>query len=175
MELDLLDNLELIALAKLDLENKQTDKALIKIKKALLSEENPADLSIFAGKVYAQLKLFDYAETHYRNYLEQHPNSLHERFELGMIMFDNEKIEPALELWNEILANDEGHPPSLFYSSIAYLQQSNADIAKTRLQKLVELVPSSNLYYSKAMDELAHIKEQSGQTVSGVSTSSATH
>lgn len=164
----LFDEQELMTLIKLDIDNKDLAGALTKIKTALKLEHTPTPLFAIAGKVYAQLRLFGHAETMYSRFMAEDNDHQHEKFELGMVMLEQGKTEPALAIWSEILAVEPQNPPALFYSAIAQLQQGDLAKGESMLRGLLEHIPTSNLYYERAREELRHIEEsQHNQQAAG--------
>lgn len=156
-DLSLFDQHELLALVKLDIENKQLEGALAKLKHLTQQDACPAEAYSIAGKLYAQLQLFEHAEAMFQRFLAIHPNEQHTQFELGMVMLDQSKADEALKQWSKILEQDAMHPPSLFYSAAANLQLGKLSESKSLLEIILQHIPASNLYYGRAREELARL------------------
>ena len=149
-----LDSEELVALAKLDMANGNLGQALYKIKRVLQSKTiNAAALSI-GGKIYAQLGLFAKAKSCLEQFLELNPDSVVERFQYGMVHFDEGKADKAVQLWNELLASHPTHPPALFYKALALAQSNRLADARASLAILLQSAPAENLYFGRGKELL---------------------
>ena len=156
------DGEELLALARLDIEQNRLDRALSKIKQGLALGDYPIELCALGAKVYAQLKIFAKAKQLYSQYLEVHPDSLTDQFQLGMVTFDSGDKGGALALWQELLQAHPTHPPALYYSSIALFETRKVDEAKRNIDVLLKSAPASNLYFERGKELLAHINKGEG-------------
>lgn len=152
MDLTIFSSVELISLGRLDLEQNKLDTALAKIKTALQQEDCPPEASAIAARIYAQLKLFEQAKSHYVSFLDVEPKALMERFQLGMVNFETGDQETALDIWRNILEANPTHPPCLYYSAIACLQLGAKEDAERHLQILLQSAPADNLYFGRAKE-----------------------
>ena len=149
-----LDNDELVALARLDVERGDLEKALVKLKQALTVDNPPAEALAMTARLYAQLHLFPRAAELFRRCLELNPQAETERFQYGMVQFDSGEVDKALDSWEEVLRTDPIHPPSLFYKSLGLVQLGRAGEARNVLDILLKSARSDNLYFSRAKDML---------------------
>jgi len=149
-----LDSEELLALARLDMEQNRIDQALIKLKHILSTDKGNSDALSMSGKVYAQLGLFDKSKNCFKQYLEINPESVIDKFQYGMVHFDNGDKDAALSIWNELLAKQPTHPPSLFYKGLLLAQTNNMADARATLSILLQSAPADNLYFGRAKELL---------------------
>lgn len=155
-----LDGEELLALARLDIEANRLDAALLKVKEALNHSDFPLDLYAVAAKLYAQIGLFDKAKALYRRYLQEDPESLTEHFQLGMVEYDSGNQAVALEIWQDVLDRLPTHPPTLFYSSVALVENGDLESARRNLDILFKSASMDNLYFERGKVLLATISEE---------------
>ena len=166
MDLAKFDTEELVALAKFDLDHDKVDFALEKIKIVLISEDCPLEAKGLAARLYAQLKLFNKAKDLYTQYLEISPESTTELFQLGMVNLESGHKEEAISIWSQLLEQNATHPPSLYYSAIAQLEQDHLDEATRNLNVLLQSAPADNLYFGKAkkiLDDISQGKKNNPQ------------
>ena len=116
---DQFDCEELVALARIDMEQNRLDRALSRLKRALVENSGHDQANLLAARVYAQLGLFDRAEQGFKTFLESNPEAIIERFQLGMSLFDSGKASDALVAWDEVLKAEPTYPPALFYKALA--------------------------------------------------------
>lgn len=158
--LDILDFEELIVLAKLDLEANNLSDALVKLKLAHSSNGNSESLVMLA-RLYARLGLFDKSVPLFQEYLKENPDALHEKFQYGMSLFDNNQDEEALEVFEDIIDSEEAiHPPAMFYSTLILSKQNKNEAAVSRLIKILSTVDDKNLFYRRAHEELSQLNPQ---------------
>lgn len=151
------DGVELTALAKVDLENDHLTEALAKLKSATRVEDAPADAWSMLGKLYARLAIFDRAESALATYLTLKPEALQERFEYGLVQYENGNPEGALATWDRVLDGRPDYPPAMFYKAILLIDRDRRDNAIALLQKLIESVDETNLYAGKAREALEEL------------------
>ncbi|AUM12974.1 tetratricopeptide repeat protein [Ketobacter alkanivorans] len=163
MDLQIFDADELIALSQLDLSNNRVAEALEKVKSALERTGCPVVAKAFAAKIYAQLKLFEKAKPLFSSFLDEHPNAITERFQLGMVNLETTDYDKAIRIWNDILEIEPTHPPALYYSAIANLELDNREQAERHINVLLQSAPSENLYFGKAKELLDSVNSQSRQ------------
>jgi tetratricopeptide (TPR) repeat protein len=151
------DAQELFALARLDLERGSLEQALFKIKQLIADPEAPNEAFGFAGRLYAQLGIWDRAKELFQRYLKLNPKAVTEAFQLGMVHFDSLESNEALEIWSELLQREPAHPPSLFYSALALAQQGKLPEARHNLDVLLKSASTDNLYFNRAKELLQSI------------------
>lgn len=157
MDLSIFTTHELVALARLDLEARRLDLCLEKVKTALALSPTDINVTGLGARVYAQLKLFSTAITLYKQYLEQAPEALTERFQFGMVHLESGKPAEALRIWQQVLEVMPTHPPSLFYSGIASIENNQRDEAVRFLDILLKSAPVDNLYFGRAKELLQQL------------------
>lgn len=148
------DSEELLALTRLDIEAGRQEAALAKTKKLLASRNPPAESLAIAGRLYAQLGLWDRAKGLFQQYVAANPKARTELFQLGMVHFDSGKIDEAIKTWKDILKDDPTHPPSLFYSAYALIRQDKGAPARQLLDTLLKTAAPDNLYFGRGMELL---------------------
>ena len=156
----ILDNQERVALTKWYIQEKQLDKALIHIKPTLDDKDVNSEAILIAARLYAQLQLFDHAQKLFEQHLSNSPEDYNIRFQLGMTHFDNGNLEEALDAWHQILSKVANHPPALFYSAIALLQQDQTEQALVNLKNIINTAQVDNLYYEKAKELVVEVEKQ---------------
>ena len=165
MNLDKFDKDELLALIKIDTEAKRLDKALEKTKALLTLENLSQDTFLSAGRLYAQLGLFEKAKRYFELAIEGRPEAIHETFELGMVCADAGHRETAMNHWDQVLKLNPKHPPTLFYTALALEEAGQHNLARERLEDLLEATISSNLYHEKARQALTRISDAAKKTM----------
>ena len=150
---------ELLALARLDLRKGAMADALSRLKSAIngFPESCPAQAHLELGRVYAQLSLFDRAETSFRRYLQSVSDDVNALFQLGMVRFDSGHRSDAVDIWNQVLGSDPVHPPALYFVSVALSLDGHNEQAIERLRVLMSTAPTDNLYFGKARELLASL------------------
>lgn len=154
-------------MARINIEHDQFEEGLSKLKQ-LIAEETPlSEAIIMAARLYARLGLMDRSQELFRRYLELYPASLHEKFELGMTYFDLGDTQQALALWHDVLAEHATHPPTLYFSALAYSQEGARAEAIRALDILLKSAKTDNLYFDRGRELLASIEQ--GKNDSGIS------
>jgi tetratricopeptide (TPR) repeat protein len=162
-----LDSEELLALAKIDMDQGRMDQALIKMKHILNTDKGNSEALSMAGKIYAQLSLFDKAKNCFKQFLELQPESIIDKFQFGMVHFDSGDQDTALSIWNELLTKQPTHPPSLFYKGLLLAQKNNIADARATLSILLQSAPADNLYFGRAKELLQAIDKGGAIEASG--------
>lgn len=153
-----LDGEELFVLARLDLEQGRVEAALLKFKRILADKAAPAEATLEAARVYAQLGLRKKAQSLYKAYLDQRPDDVDARFQLGMVLFEDNDAKSAQSLWDQVLKRSPQYPPALFYVALATAQAGKVADAKQQLKSLMQAVSSDNLYFGRAGDLLKNLE-----------------
>jgi tetratricopeptide (TPR) repeat protein len=151
------ENDELLALARLDLQQKRLDDAFRKLKTLMARPDAPAESFALAARLYRQLELPQRAQHCLRAYLEARPDALQESFELGVSHFEAGDMATADELWRGVLARQPAHPPALFYRGLLSVRESRFAEALERLELLFKRVPAENLYVTRGQALLQEI------------------
>lgn len=151
---DLLDGEELVALARLELENNQVAAALVKLKYAKTRQSIPVDVHALLGKAFARLGLFKKAQQEFSIYIERQPDALQERFELGVALRDGGDTAAAITTWSRVLEASPNYPPALFFRSLLLLDENRRDEGVFGLRQLIDTTNPENLYVKRAHDVL---------------------
>lgn len=165
-EFEILDGDELLALARIDIEAGRLDGALLKVKWALKKDNSSLEAISMSARLYAQLRLTTKAVDAYKLFLQQRPEAMTETFQLGMVHMESGMRSEALSYWTQVLEADPAHPPSLYFSAIARLEQGEAEAAQRHLNVLLNSASVDNLYYSKAKDLLLSLERNRSSKVS---------
>ena len=148
---------ELLALARHDIERGELESGLRKLKQILAGSNPLAEARSIAGRLYAQLGLFERAQALFQDYLQTNPDSVVERFQMGMTHLDAGQPQEALAIWEELLHDHPVHPPALFYKGLVLAQAGKVPEAKQSLDILMKSAPADNLYFGRAKELLQAI------------------
>lgn len=140
---------ELLALARLDIDKGDVEQGLLKLKQLLALEMPPAEVFPVAARVYAQLRLFDRAQSLFKHYLVLHPEAEIELFQLGMTYLDSDQGQEAMQIWDQLLKVNATHPPALFYRALCLANEARVVDARQTLDILLQAIPADNLYFGK--------------------------
>ena len=151
---DTFDTDELLALARLNVEKGEIDKALARVKQVLAAKTPPAEALTLGARLYAQLGLFGRAQELYQRFLQSNPGAVIETFQLGMTHMDAGQPREALAIWESLLKDHPVHPPALFYRALALSQQGNVADARHALETLLKSAPADNLYFGRGKELL---------------------
>lgn len=144
--METLDNDELLALARRDLDAGRIEEALLKLKKLIALSTPYVEALPVAARVYGQLGLLEKARDCYQRYVKAKPDAVLETFELGVTYFEGgDKVE-AKKIWDAVLASAPTHPPALFYSGLLAAQEGRMPDAHRNLDVLFKSTPADNLY-----------------------------
>ena len=157
--MEILDAEELLVLARIDMERKQMDSALVKLKNAVKLNEEMKEISSTLATLYAQVGMFERAANIYSEILEKEPESVWERFQYGMVQRDLGNVDAALSSWKKVLELDKTHPPALFFCAEAELK-NNEEEARRYLDILVQSTAADNLYVEKAKELLIELNKE---------------
>jgi tetratricopeptide (TPR) repeat protein len=157
-----LDNDELLAFVRINIENRELEPALIKLKTIVGSGDAPAEAYLIAARLYASLGLFSKSQEHYKLYNSAEPQNTIGRFELGMTLFDSNDNTGALEHWKLILDDNPTHPPALFYIALAQAKLGDIATAQSHLDILMKSVVADNAYFQKGRELAASLASQQG-------------
>lgn len=163
-----LDNDELLALAKHAIEQSNFESALVKLKTITQSEDVIVEAYLVLARLYATLKLFEKSRESYQQLLAQVPDSVLARFELGMTLFDTGAFSPAIDEWQSVLDQSQNHPPALFYSALAKANLGEINHAKSHLDTLLSSVSADNEYFQRGRDLSMRLANQLAQQNSGL-------
>lgn len=158
MNYSLFDQGELLALIRFDLENKNYDMALEKIKFSLAQEVFPVEVYAYAGKIYASLFLFDKAKISFEAYLSHVPNAYVELFQLGMIERDTGNRTQSIEIWRRVLDIHPDYTDALFYLGETCIALNMVEEGRDWLFRLLETAPDNSHYIGLADQLLNNIR-----------------
>jgi tetratricopeptide (TPR) repeat protein len=151
---DILEDDELLALARRDAESGRVEEALRKLKPLITQAEGPIEALPLAARIYAQLHLPERARACYRKYLAARPEAVLESFELGMTHFEQGEAAEADRLWRAVLQRSPTHPPTLFYSAVHAAGSGREPDARRHLEVLFQAMPGDNLYVQRGRELL---------------------
>jgi tetratricopeptide (TPR) repeat protein len=154
---DLFESDEIMAIARFDIEQGRLDEALYKLKRLIVEQDPPIEALSMTARLYAQLRLFERAETLFRRYIERNEDAVVELFQLGMSMFDGGKYDEALAVWEGVLSRQPDYPPAQFYRGLLLARKGELAAARTQLDALVRHIPADNLYFSRARELLQEL------------------
>jgi tetratricopeptide (TPR) repeat protein len=157
---------ELLALARIDIEKGQLESALLKLKQITAEKKPLADALSMLARLYAQLGLYTKAQQFFKKYVETNPDAEIEYFQLGMTYFEAGENDKAEEIWNDILTKKSTHPPSLYYKSLSLARSKNHSEAKAGLSLLLNSVSPDNLYFQRGKELLTAI--EAGNNISSI-------
>lgn len=158
MNLSLFDPVEMLALIRFDMNAKNYNLALEKIKYMFSQGELPVEIFALAGKTYASLNLFDKAKDNFESYLKLVPDAYIELFQLGMVERDLGNTSASIEIWKNVLNVQENYPDALFYLGETCVSLDKIEEAREWLFKLLETAPDSSQYIKMADQLLNSIK-----------------
>jgi len=158
--MEIFDNDELLALAKLDLAETpaKLEDALRKLKQILNSDSPDIEAFAITGRIYAQLNLLDKAKRCFQTFLEKEPGALAETFQFGMVHFDQGDNDTAANIWSTLLEREPTFPPALFYMALIHANNNALDKARHALDVLLKSAPTDNLYFERGRDLLNQLE-----------------
>jgi tetratricopeptide (TPR) repeat protein len=151
---------ELFALARLDAEAGRSEQALRKLKLLVAEPQPPLEALAMAGRIYAQLRLVEQAQSCYRRYLAARPDALHESFELGVLLFESGDLHGAGTQWGQLLARVPTYPPTLYYSALLAAREGRRTDALKHLEALLSAAAPDNVYVDRARELLTEVAPQ---------------
>jgi len=155
--LDAFDADELFALARLDIEKGGIADALWRLKSITSSEKVPAGAFSVCGQLYAGLGLWDHSLRMFQKHLERHPESLAEKFSLGLAHGNTGRAAEAMKIWDELLLKQPSYIPALFYRALARAQQGQFSPARQDLELLVRSASGDDPYLKPGKELLQNI------------------
>lgn len=157
IDLQKLEDDEIMALLKIDLQKEDFDKALIKTK--YIKKPDQEAISLIA-KVYAQIGLFEKSRKYYEQFLKKDTGAVNERFQLGMVLHDSGDVQGAYQEWNNVLESEPTHPPTLFYKGLTLANEGKLAEAQQIITLLLQTAASDNLYFGRAKNLLDNMTRQ---------------
>src|ERR1044071_2587756 len=131
-----LDNYELLALARRDLDAGRMEEALITLKNLIAQPKPDAEALPVAARLYAQLGLMEKARDCYKRYVKAKPDAVLETFELGVTYFEGGEGAEAKKIWDKVLGTEPTHPPTLFYSGLLAAQEGRMPDARSEERRV---------------------------------------
>jgi tetratricopeptide (TPR) repeat protein len=154
-----LDDAEIFALARRDLDAGRMEEALLKLKKLIAAPKPHVEALPVAARLYAQLGLMEKSRDCYKRYVKAKPGALLESFELGVTYFEGGDGAEAKKIWDKVLGTEPTHPPTLFYSGLLAAQEGRMPDAHRNLDVLLKSTPADNLYVTRARDLLKSLEK----------------
>lgn len=158
MDLSVFEQDELLALIRQDMNKKNYDSALEKVKVVLSRERVPVEVLSLAGRIYAMIGLFERARIAFGDFVERSPGSYLELFQLGMVEKDLGNYEKAIEIWTSVLEIEQNYPEALFYLGDICIQLTRIEEARAWLLQLLETAPDDSEFIPMADQLLNRIK-----------------
>lgn len=156
-DLSVLDNEELLALAKVAVERTDYEDALVKMKSLLKRDNFPASVYALFGRTYAALELYTKAIESFNEFLHHYPEVIPERFHLGVVYRNMKNNEKALSVWNEVLELAPAFPPALYNKALLLLELDDEDGAIKQLNYIIENVGPEDEHVDMANHMLSSI------------------
>ena len=155
------DDVEIIALTRLDIERGDLAAALARIKTVLAGKRPPLAAKSIAARLYAQLGLLEHAQKYFEELLQQDQVDDLDLFQLGMTHFEQGDFSKALHYWEQVLTHQPHFPPALYYKSLAQIEQNQLAEGQSQLERLLQVVQPDNLYFERAKSVLAQLRQKS--------------
>lgn len=155
------DALELLTLARLDMKADRLDQALVKLKQGLKSEasgQQTSELLGELGRLYARLGLRERAREQFERFLELQPDAIQERFQLGLVHFEDGDRARAMPHWEQVLSHVPLHAPALYHVAISSAQDGKLERAWALCRTVLDKVEASNLYFEQSKELLKKIE-----------------
>jgi tetratricopeptide (TPR) repeat protein len=162
---------ELLALARIDIEKGNIADALGRLKSATLSAQVPPGAYSICGQLYVGLGLWDHALKMFQKHLERHPESLGEKFSLGLALGNSGRAAEAMKIWDELLEKQPNYVPALYYRGLMRAQQSQFQGARQDLELLVRSAAGDDPYLKPGKELLQSIEAR--QSLAQPATSAA--
>lgn len=158
----LLDADELSALAYSDFARGDLSGALTKLKTLGDGElpESEPQLAL-AGRIYAQLGLYDRAKACFQAVLDEHPAAADERFELGLTLHQAGNPQDAYREWSTVLDQSPNHEATLFFMALYHVDSGDRDTAIGYLEKLLSTAPPDGAFCKRASELLEQLRAPS--------------
>lgn len=148
---------ESLALARHEIEAKQFAPALQRLKALAQAEPPSAQAVLLLARLYGQLGLPQRAQAGFERYLALEPVAVHERFELGVALLEQDQAQAALGTWREVLEQVPDYPPALYFSAVAHSQMDAREQAEQFLQHLFQTTVADNLYHQRGQELLQRL------------------
>jgi Tfp pilus assembly protein PilF len=125
--------------------------ALEQLKKLLaVDPKHVLALGMLAG-VYAQLKMTDQAEAHYRQVLDIEPTNPLARFQLGLMQLGAGRPQEAIQTWEPALRDPKDYFTH-FHSALAHVAVGEHARARQLLDQAAEHMPASHALCGQLRD-----------------------
>lgn len=150
--LEQLTDEELFATAQYDSSREDLSAALIKFKVLIARDSSPLETHAAIAKIYARLRLFDSAKTHFETFLASEPDAVVEQFQLGLVNLDMGDRDSAIAIWDSVLGKAPGFPPVLYHKALVFAREGESQAALNLLQELFANASSDNFYFTKGKE-----------------------
>jgi tetratricopeptide (TPR) repeat protein len=152
-----LDDEELLHLA-IEASNKQRHGDAIEyLKRAIAQSASNFNAHFLLGAEYAQIGLVERALEDFNRALKIEPNLFPARFQLGLLLLCNARVQEALDAWKPLEALDAANPYRHFASGLASLARDEFDACTKSLLRGIELNrsnPALNTDMQRVLDEI---------------------
>lgn len=127
----------------------------IPLLKDLISTDTDNELALgMLASVYAEIQMNDKAMELYERILAINPANPLARFQLGLLNYNNNQFDQAIEIWTPALS-DEKNFMAQYFTGLAYLQIQQPKHARPLLEMAQQYMPTDNPLYSSLNDLLA--------------------
>ena len=122
-----LDTEELLHLAIQASKNKNNEATIRYLKSALQLSPEAADVHFMLGATYADLAMFERAESSLQEAIRLNPDFEAANFQLGLLYIVNNQIENATTAWQKLDSTSEDNAYYLFKSGLLSLSRDEFD------------------------------------------------
>lgn len=161
IDLEVFESDELLALIKIDVEQNKMDEALYKLKHLTIKSDAPEESYSLLARVYAKLGLYRRAREWYTKFINNQPEAIIEKFQLGLTYHDEELNDEAVKVWDELLLAEANYPPALFYKALVFSNAGHIVDAQAMLNALFETAQQDNIYVEQGRELAKTLDEQS--------------
>ncbi|WP_144394458.1 tetratricopeptide repeat protein [Pleionea sediminis] len=141
-----LSTVELVACGNNEFRNERYAQALVFYKAASMKKDFDTVDFAHLARTYAKLELFDQAKEAFELFLAKYPDAYIERFQLGLVLRDLNNADNAIEIFDQVLAQEPTFAPALYYKSLVCIEKDDLESAKFLLSELLRNTEDDNLY-----------------------------
>ena len=156
-DISLFDSDELFALAEYEFKNDKLDQALLKLKVLIEKEEFPVNTLSLLGRIYSILGLNMRAKKSLEAYIEHVPEAVPEHFHLGLILRNQDDIEGAKKVWDDVIKKAPSFPPALYHLALYYIDNGNDLRATELLENIIKNAQEGDEHIQLANELLSKI------------------
>ncbi len=94
--------------------------------------------------------------------VKRYPNDLQFRYELGVLLYENDQLNDAIQQFQQSQRNPQRRTRSLYYMALCFKQKQQYDIALEQLEKAASEMPTMDAAKKDTLYELGVICEAMG-------------